>query len=88
VCGIVRVISDEDVKNIKCDINSSILKTMQLPKEKKKKNGRQNITQKILNNAKILLKTKVKLIARVGILVPVPVVKHFVLLLSNTNQTN
>jgi hypothetical protein len=35
VCGIVRVISDEDVKNIKCDINSSILKTMQLPKEKK-----------------------------------------------------
>jgi len=52
VCGIVRVISDENVKNIKCDINSSILKTMQLPKEKKKKNGRQNITQKILNNAK------------------------------------
>ena len=52
MCGIVRVISDENVKNIKCDINSSILKTMQLPKEKKKKNGRQNITQKILNNAK------------------------------------
>jgi hypothetical protein len=37
VCGIVRVISDENVKNIKCDINSSILKTMQLPKEKKEK---------------------------------------------------